>query len=217
MEIGNIDSINLTEKQIENIIQKKVNDEVKKIVDKIKSELPTKLQAIRHEIYGNFQIIASTEVLKVFLETYGSNFDAGSLQNSLIFSITNDLRPMLSYNKAVFQFNSSFKNNIRKFNQNARRDTNFKNNMDNYEFETIEEEDTFYEDNAWDEAWNDLDSNLISDNEVFNPHNKMLQQGGYTNLDETYQKAINNALQAFYNRYNSYIKPMLVKKYGIKL
>ena len=42
----------------------------KKIVDKIKSELPTKLQAIRHEIYGNFQIIASTEVLKVFLETY---------------------------------------------------------------------------------------------------------------------------------------------------
>lgn len=217
MEIGNIDSINLTEKQIENIIQKKVNDEVKKIVDKIKSELPTKLQAIRHEIYGNFQIIASTEVLKVFLETYGSNFDAGSLQNSLIFSITNDLRPMLSYNKAVFQFNSSFKNNIRKFNQNARRDTNFKNNMDNYEFDTIEEEDTFYEDNAWDEAWNDLDSNLISDNEVFNPHNKMLQQGGYTNLDETYQKAINNALQAFYNRYNSYIKPMLVKKYGIKL
>lgn len=217
MEIGNIDSINLTEKQIERIIQKKVNDEVKKIVDKIKSELPIKLQAIRHEIYGNFQIIASTEVLKVFLETYGSNFDVGSLQNSLIFSITNDLRPMLSYNKAVFQFNSSFKNNIRKFNQNARRDTNFKNNMDNYEFDTIEEEDTFYEDNAWDEAWNDLDSNLISDNEVFNPHNKMLQQGGYTNLDETYQKAINNALQAFYNRYNSYIKPMLVKKYGIKL
>lgn len=217
MEIGNIDSINLTEKQIERIIQKKVNDEVKKIVDKIKSELPIKLQALRHEIYGNFQIIASTEVLKVFLETYGSNFDVGSLQNSLIFSITNDLRPMLSYNKAVFQFNSSFKNNIRKFNQNARRDTNFKNNMDNYEFDTIEEEDTFYEDNAWDEAWNDLDSNLISDNEVFNPHNKMLQQGGYTNLDETYQKAINNALQAFYNRYNSYIKPMLVKKYGIKL
>ena len=217
MEIGTINNLNLTEKQIEEVVQKKVNNEVKKIVDKVKAQLPTKLAVIKKEIFANFQMIGSTEILKVFLETYGSNFDVGSLQSSLFFSITNDLRPMLSYNKAVFQFNSSLKKNIRSFNKNARKDTNFSETMGQEEFDTIEDEDMFYEDNAWDEAWNEVESNIFNDDEVFSPHNKMLQQGGYSNLDETYQKAINSALKAFYDRYNSYIKPMLIKKYGIKL
>lgn len=217
MEVGNVSNFNLTEKQIESLVQKKVNDEVKKIVDKVKAQLPAKLVAIKQEIFANFQMIASTEVLKVFLETYGSNFDVGSLQSSLIFSITNDLRPMLSYNKAIFQFNSSLKKNIRSFNKNARKDTNFSETMGQEEFDTIEDEDMFYEDNAWDEVWNDVETNLTNDDEVFSPHNKMLQQGGYSNLDETYQKAVNSALRAFYDRYNTYIKPTLIKKYGIKL
>ena len=217
MEIGTINNLNLTEKQIEEVVQKKVNDEVKKIVDKVKAQLPIKLAAVKKEIFANFQMIGSTEVLKVFLETYGSNFDVGSLQSSLIFSITNDLRPMLSYNKAAFQFNSSLKKNIRSFNKNAQKDTNFSETMGQEEFDTIEDEDMFYEDNAWDEAWNDVEANLINDDEIFSPHNKLLQQGGYSNLDETYQKAVNSALRAFYDRYNSYIKPMLIKKYGIKL
>ena len=57
----------------------------------------------------------------------------------------------------------------------------------------------------------------MKDYNVFSPHNKMNQQGGYASLSETYQKAKIEALNEFEKEYNTHIKPRILKKYGIKM
>ena len=199
-------------------LEKELNTEINRIIKSIKKQIPQKMQAIRSEILGSYQMIATTTVQKVFIETYGENYDVESLNSSLTLGLGNNLRPIFLYDQNKFMFNTTLKKNEREFNQNARQYASFRNTLDEPEFYTQEEEDAYYADsNPFDEALDDITEENMKDYNVFSPHNKMNQQGGYASLSETYQKARIEALNEFEKEYNTHIKPRILKKYGIKM
>ena len=199
-------------------LEKELNTEINRIIKSIKKQIPQKMQAIRSEILGSYQMIATTAVQKVFIETYGENYDVESLNSSLTLGLGNNLRPIFLYDQNKFMFNTTLKKNEREFNQNARQYASFRNTLDEPEFYTQEEEDAYYADsNPFDEALDDITEENMKDYNVFSPHNKMNQQGGYASLSETYQKARIEALNEFEKEYNAHIKPRILKKYGIKM
>ena len=199
-------------------IDKKIEAEIEKIKKEIQKQVPVKMQSIKNEILGYFQTIALTQVQKVFIETYGDNYDVESLNASLTLGLGNNLRPIFLYDQNKFMFNTTLKKNEREFNQNARQYASFRNTLDEPEFYTQEEEDVYYADsNPFDEALDDITEENMKDYNVFSPHNKMNQQGGYASLSETYQKARIEALNEFEKEYNTHIKPCILKKYGIKM
>lgn len=203
---------------LEREINKKINEQIEKIAKEIKKQVPVKLQSIKTEILGSFQMIALTQVQKVFVETYGDNYDVESLNASLTLGLGNNLRPIFLYDQNKFMFNTTLKKNEREFNQNARQYASFRNTLDEPEFYTQEEEDAYYADsNPFDEALDDITEENMKDYNVFSPLNKMNQQGGYASLSETYQKARIEALNEFEKEYNTHIKPRILKKYGIKM
>ena len=199
-------------------LEKELNTEINRIIESIKKQIPQKMQAIKSEILGSYQMIATTTVQKVFIETYGENYDVESLNSSLTLGLGNNLRPIFLYDQNKFMFNTTLKKNEREFNQNARQYASFRNTLDEPEFYTQEEEDAYYADsNPFDEALDDITEENMKDYNVFSPHNKMNQQGGYASLSETYQKARIEALNEFEKEYNTHIKPRILKKYGIKM
>ena len=199
-------------------LEKELNTEINRIIESIKKQIPQKMQAIKSEILGSYQMIATTTVQKVFIETYGENYDVESLNSSLTLGLGNNLRPIFLYDQNKFMFNTTLKKNEREFNQNARQYASFRNTLDEPEFYTQEEEDAYYADsNPFDEALDDITEENMKDYNVFSPHNKMNQQGGYASLSETYQKAKIEALNEFEKEYNTHIKPRILKKYGIKM
>ena len=199
-------------------LEKELNTEINRIIESIKKQIPQKMQAIRSEILGSYQMIATTTVQKVFIETYGENYDVESLNSSLTLGLGNNLRPIFLYDQNKFMFNTTLKKNEREFNQNARQYASFRNTLDEHEFYTQEEEDAYYADsNPFDEALDDITEENMKDYNVFSPLNKMNQQGGYASLSETYQKARIEALNEFEKEYNTHIKPRILKKYGIKM
>lgn len=199
------------QKQLKQTIDKEVN----KLVTEIKKQIPQKLQLIKQEIFGSFQVIVSAEVQKVFLETYGPNYDVNALNSSLNYFMGNDLRPDFSYDKNKFIFNSTLKNNEREFNQNVKK-TRYQNFIAEPDFQSIEHEDIYYDDNPLDNAFDEI-YNSVDDRDVFNPHNKVLRQGGYSSLEETYEGARVKALESFNNYYIKIVKPNILRKYGIKI
>ena len=123
-----------------------------------------------------------------------------------------------SYNKDIFKFDTTLKNNERAFNQNVRQYASFRNTLEDPEFYTIEEETAYEEDsNPFDEAFDNITEENTRDYNIFSPHNKQNQQGGYASLTETFEKARNIALDEFEKEYITHIKPRILKKYGIKL
>lgn len=199
-------------------LEKELNTEINRIIESIKKQIPQKMQAIKSEILGSYQMIATTTVQKVFIETYGENYDVESLNSSLTLGLGNNLRPIFLYDQNKFMFNTTLKKNEREFNQNARQYASFRNTLDEPEFYTQEEEDAYYADsNPFDEALDDITEENMKDYNVFSPHNKMNQQGGYASLSETYQKAKIEVLNEFEKEYNTHIKPRILKKYGIKM
>lgn len=199
-------------------LEKELNTEINRIIESIKKQIPQKMQAIKSEILGSYQMIATTTVQKVFIETYGENYDVESLNSSLTLGLGNNLRPIFLYDQNKFMFNTTLKKNEREFNQNARQYASFRNTLDEPEFYTQEEENAYYADsNPFDEALDDITEENIKDYNVFSPYNKMNQQGGYASLSETYQKAKIEALNEFEKEYNTHIKPRILKKYGIKM
>ena len=199
-------------------LEKELNTEINRIIESIKKQIPQKMQAIKSEILGSYQMIATTTVQKVFIETYGENYDVESLNSSLTLGLGNNLRPIFLYDQNKFMFNTTLKKNEREFNQNARQYASFRNTLDEPEFYTQEEEDAYYADsNPFDEALDDITEENMKDYNVFSPYNKTNQQGGYASLSETYQKARIEALNEFEKEYNTHIKPRILKKYGIKM
>lgn len=199
-------------------LEKELNTEINRIIESIKKQIPQKMQAIKSEIFGSYQMIATTTVQKVFIETYGENYDVESLNSSLTLGLGNNLRPIFLYDQNKFMFNTTLKKNEREFNQNARQYASFRNTLDEPEFYTQEEENAYYADsNPFDEALDDITEENVKDYNVFSPHNKMNQQGGYASLSETYQKAKIEVLNEFEKEYNTHIKPRILKKYGIKM
>lgn len=213
----NSESINLTT-TLQKQIQKALDKEVEKILEEIKVQTPQKLGQVKAEILGAYQIIATTAVQKVFLETYGQNYDVASLNSALTLGLSNDLHPIFSYNKDVFKFNATLKRDERAFNQNARQYASFRNTLEDPEFYTQEEEDAYIADsNPFDEALDDITEENTMDYNIFNSHNKQNQQGGYASLSETFEKAKIEALNEFEKEYVINIKPRILKKYGIKM
>ena len=199
-------------------VQKAIDVEIDKIIKEIKKQIPSKMGMIKSEILGSYQVIATTTVQKVFMETYGENYDVASLNNSLTLGLGNDLRPIFSYNKDIFKFDTTLKKNERAFNQNARQYASFRNTLEDPEFYTQEEEDAYIADsNPFDEALDDITESNTRDYNIFSPHNKQNQQGGYASLSETFEKAKTEALNEFEKEYITHIKPRILKKYGIKM
>ena len=199
-------------------LQRAMDVEIDRIVREIKRQIPQKMQAVKSEILGSYQVIATTAVQRVFMQTYGESYDVASLNTSLTLGIGNDLRPIFLYNKDIFKFDTTLKNNERAFNQNVRQYASFRNTLEDPEFYTIEEETAYEEDsNPFDEAFDNITEENTRDYNIFSPHNKQNQQGGYASLTETFEKARNIALDEFEKEYITHIKPRILKKYGIKL
>lgn len=176
------------------------------------------MAVIRSEILLSFQTIAFAEVQKVFLETYGENYDVDSLNNSLQLGLGNDLRPIFLYNRQVFRFSKNLKSSQRKFNQNSVSYASFGTGLEDPEFYSLDEYNSYEDDDdPFSDAFNEISSENIKNYKIFQPYNRINRQGGYASLEETYQKAKNDALDKFEKEYITHIKPRIIKKYGLKI
>lgn len=203
-----IDQLN---RQLEDIINKYVD----RIVNEVMREQKKYLPQLQSEIYGYFKTVAEPEILRKFIETYGSNFDVQSLYKSITYDIDANLHPSISYNKSVFLFTSEFENDIDDFNQSASRE-DFRSIMDSSEFITLEEDGAFINgDSAFDVIYDEIGGNKYDNRpSIFSPINRMHREGGFSKLESTYDAAIHDALTKFEYEYTKSIEPRLRQKYS---
>lgn len=207
--------------QVTSTLLQKSNAIIEKEMLSLKKEAAkqasTKILQIKPQILAEFKKIAYTQTQKVFLETYGENFDVGSLMESINIGLDNNLRPYLSYDKNSLIFNSQLKNNIRAFNQNAIDHNKFGQSMNKEELDYLFQNTQMFNDNPFQDAIMELNVNNISDRNVFSPINKSLRKGGFSSVDQTFEKAKAQVMKEFNERYKTQIKPELIKKYGINI
>ena len=138
-----------------------------------------------------------------------------SLIDSIHYKTGNNLLPTFDYDSNNFVFGEQFAKNIREFNQNAVKETEYANIMDKGEYESYERGQFS---NVYEDLTFDVNNERYYDSEkYFNPHNKMLQQGGYLNKEEAFAKAKLYAQTCFNEEYRKSIKKGLNKKYGVEL
>lgn len=183
--------------------------------EKLKKENKGIEKKLKDEVFSLYKSIISEKMLEFFLNTYGANFDIKSLIDSIHYKTGNNLLPTFDYDSNNFVFGEQFAKNIREFNQNAVKETEYANIMNKGEYESYERGQFS---NVYEDLTFDVNNERYYDSEkYFNPHNKMLQQGGYLNKEEAFAKAKLYAQTCFNEEYRKSIKKGLSKKYGVEL
>ena len=210
-------------------IQKSLDKELDEFIKQIKAKIPSKVQAIKSEIYSAYTTIVKNTYLNTFQGYYGNNFDINSLMDSLTFMSGKSITPDFSYNEKVFKFSDSVFDGI-KFNQNA--DSNEYMRFSDPTFGRTKKQSILRQD-AYEEiqvgyyeaqqqgdtqAMNEyLDQLEYIDSSKFMRVNNMQRPEGFVELSRVYKIARDKSLEEFNKEYNGQLKPRITKKYGIKL
>ena len=210
-------------------IQKSLDKELDEFIKQIKAKIPSKVQAIKSEIYSAYTTIVKNTYLNTFQGYYGNNFDINSLMDSLTFMSGKNITPDFSYNEKVFKFSDSVFDGT-KFNQNA--DSNEYMRFSDPTFgrtkkQSILRQDAYEEIQAGyyeaqqqgdTQAMNEyLDQLEYIDSSKFMRENNMQRPEGFVELSRVYKIARDKSLEEFNKEYNGQLKSRIAKKYGIKL
>lgn len=209
---------------LSNTVSKAFEDACKEIVKKIEKQMPQRMATIKNEVSFEYMSLVKNVFESVFDNYYGNNYDKDSLMDSLFFvPSTKNLWPDLTYNKNKLKFLKPIEKEKKAFNKNAVRESTIKQFGDtDLVFDmatTLFNEAEFEEDFAgfdslsqWDEVqeltfdfWNMTRANNNRNNLSLSP------------IEETYKIAYTRSQREFEKRFNTVVKPKVLKKYGIKL
>ena len=210
--------------ELSNTVSKAFENACNEIVKAIEKQLPQKTAAIKSEINFDYTVLVKKVFESVFDNYYGENYDKESLLDSLTFiNTTKKIQPDLIYDKNKFKFLKPIEKEKRAFNKNAVRESTIKQFGDTdiaFDIATsLFDEATFVEEysnmsslDQWEEVqemvfdfWNMTRANNNRNNLSLSP------------LEETYKIAYQRSQQEYEKRFNTLIKPRILKKYGIKL
>ncbi len=210
--------------ELSNTVSKAFENACNEIVKAIEKQLPQKTAAIKSEINFDYTVLVKKVFESVFDNYYGENYDKESLMDSLTFiNTTKKIQPDLIYDKNKFKFLKPIEKEKRAFNKNAVRESTIKQFGDTdiaFDIATsLFDEATFVEEysnmsslDQWEEVqemvfdfWNMTRANNNRNNLSLSP------------LEETYKIAYQRSQQEYEKRFNTLIKPRILKKYGIKL
>ena len=208
---------NKTYNQIYNDIHRKLNVLLRQMRIYVESEVKRMYKDIKIEISGYFKTIVNTTFISVFTKNYGGYFNPKDLLNSIECGVDDNLSPQLHYQDNGIDFGPTFLSNVRDFNANS-EGVGFKKILDSDEFNMLESDGAFlYGDDPLTVVLDESKKKKIQDNVIFNPYNKIHQQGAYASIQNTYAEAKSKAIEEFYNEYYSRIIPLINKKYGIDI
>ena len=208
---------NKTYNQIYNDIHRKLNVLLRQMRIYVESEVKRMYKDIKIEISGYFKTIVNTTFISVFTKNYGGYFNPKDLLNSIECGVDDNLSPQLHYQDNGIDFGPTFLSNVRDFNANS-EGVGFKKILDSDEFNMLEADGAFlYGDDPLTVVLDESKKKKIQDNVIFNPYNKIHQQGAYASIQNTYAEAKSKAIEEFYNEYYSRIIPLINKKYGIDI
>lgn len=208
---------NKTYNQIYNNVHRKLNVLLRQMRIYVESEVKRMYKDIKIEISGYFKTIVNTTFISVFTKNYGGYFNPKDLLNSIECGVDDNLSPQLHYQDNGIDFGPTFLSNVRDFNANS-EGVGFKKILDSDEFNMLESDGAFlYGDDPLTVVLDESKKKKIQDNVIFNPYNKIHQQGAYASIQNTYAEAKSKAIEEFYNEYYSRIIPLINKKYGIDI
>ena len=208
---------NKTYNQIYNNVHRKLNVLLRQMRIYVESEVKRMYKDIKIEISGYFKTIVNTTFISVFTKNYGGYFNPKDLLNSIECGVDDNLSPQLHYQDNGIDFGPTFLSNVRDFNANS-EGVGFKKILDSDEFNMLESDGAFlYGDDPLTIVLDESKKKKIQDNVIFNPYNKIHQQGAYASIQNTYAEAKSKAIEEFYNEYYSRIIPLINKKYGIDI
>ena len=208
-------------------ISKALDQEFDKVLKELQAKIPSKIQAIKSEVYGSYVTVIQKVFIGVFDSYYGNNYDQQSLLDSLHFVTGRDIRPDFSYDVRQFKFMDML--NLGVFNQNA-------NNVEFRRFQdpvfgrqslNIGNRDSIIQD-----LWTEIDEyQAQGDTQAVNElldyldyvqysgssANSMERPENFVELSKVYEIAKDKALEEFNKEFVSQLKPRIFKKYGIKV
>lgn len=206
-----------TYNQIQNEMQRKINSIIKKEKPIIEQKISALVSKVKNEISGYLKVIVNNAFISVFTENYGGYFNPENILNSIECGVDDNLSPIISYKEQQIDFDKSFLSNIREFNINS-EGTRFKKILDSEEFNALEQDGAFlYGDDPLSMVLDEQTKKHIEERNIFNPHNKIYQQGAYSSISNTYARAKTKAIEDFYNEYIHTIRPAINKKYGLDI
>lgn len=206
-----------TYNQLYNELQRKAAAALKQIKPYLEQQVKYLYKTIKTEISGYFKTIVNTAFISVFTKNYGGYFNPKDLLNSIECGVDDNLSPQLHYKDNGVNFGPTFLSNVRDFNANS-EGVGFKKILDSDEFHTLESDGAFlYGEDPLTVVLDESKKKKIKDNVIFNPYNKIHQQGAYASIQDTYIEAKSKAMEEFYNEYRSKIIPLINKKYGVDI
>ena len=208
-------------------ISKALDQEFDKVLKELQAKIPSKIQAIKSEVYGSYVTVIQKVFIGVFDSYYGNNYDQQSLLDSLHFVSGKDIRPDFSYDERQFKFMDML--NLRVFNQNA-SNTEFRRFQDptfGRQSLNIGNRDSIIQD-----LWTEIDEyQAQGDTQAVNElldyldyvqysgssANNLERPENFVELSRVYEIARDKALEEFNKEFVSQLKPRIFKKYGIKV
>ena len=112
----------LTQNDITRELSAKLTKSGKEITQATRKELDALVNSLKRDIMMTYQNIMQTELHTALHKAYGDNYNAGSIEKGLTFSLTPNLEPDCSYNASFFNFNVEAVGERRSFNENAMED-----------------------------------------------------------------------------------------------
>ena len=206
-----------TYNQLYNEVQRKITALLREIKPYIQNEIRQLYKNIKIEISGYFKTIVNTTFISVFTKNYGGYFNPKDLLNSIECGVDDNLSPHLHYRDDGINFGPTFLSNVREFNANS-DGVGFKKILDSDEFNMLEEDGAFlYGEDPLTVVLDESKKKKIRNNVIFDPYNKIHQQGAYASIQDTYVEAKSKSIENFYNEYRTTIAPLINKKYGIDI
>lgn len=210
----------IQEKQIDQQLQNLLNKKMKDFENQIKKQLPLKISNIKSEIYGIYKNMVQNIVTQTFYEYYKNNVDMNSVLNSIGYVSINDFRPDFYYNinKVLFRESEQgryipFNDNAQKWGKNIIKKQSYLEDLyqDLEDFET--NENNIYENKE--ELLSYIENQMnLKDSEKIKRERDIKE---YITVKEVFEKSKVKFIREFNKEYDIHIKPMILKKYGIKI
>ena len=210
----------IQEKQIDQQLQNLLNKKMKDFENQIKKQLPLKISNIKSEIYGIYKNMVQNIVTQTFYEYYKNNVDMNSVLNSIGYVSINDFRPDFYYNINKVSFRESeqgryipFNDNAQKWEKNIIKKQSYLEDLyqDLEDFET--NENNIYENKE--ELLSYIENQMnLKDSEKIKRERDIKE---YITVKEVFEKSKVKFIREFNKEYDIHIKPMILKKYGIKI
>lgn len=201
---------------LQQTIDKTIEEKIKEIEKIAQAQVKGKMALIQNDIFITYSSFIKNYINNYFDNVYGiNNYNETSLMDSLVFKKTGSFLPDFSYNVNSFLWKSDINKDINKFNESAIYESAYV-GFDDDNLDEIETLDSIEDDNMLG-IYEDYSFFKKPNKDKFSYYNKQNRQGAFSNLEETYKKAHDNANKNFQKKLYKEIFPVIYKRYGIKI